>query len=347
MSDVSHGQGWWLASDGKWYPPESSPYSFPPTRPARTNGLAIASLVLSLTVFLIGPILAIIFGVRARRQIRESGGLESGDGLALAGMIIGIVELVLSLVVVSIFVALIGTGSLPKLQDQSTSLLVLLGTGPLLGRWDCHFRRVAPGESCEPIVFDIDDTMPGPQVILIEQAIQNARALGIDVTYVFPNNMWYPSTLYPAGQTTSSVQTVDIVPSEQWPSPIDDFGSHEHIEFSWDARVSSNGRNEVLTYLGATLFLHAVAGFDKPPNGLYANSSRSARASQARVPQVPLFLQAIRRPNSEKRHQRDATYVRVHFPADRSFSSVSQPLALGPLLGAIRSDQTSADLSTR
>ena len=23
MSDVSQGQGWWLASDGKWYPPES------------------------------------------------------------------------------------------------------------------------------------------------------------------------------------------------------------------------------------------------------------------------------------------------------------------------------------
>ncbi len=25
MSDVSQGPGWWLASDGKWYPPESAP----------------------------------------------------------------------------------------------------------------------------------------------------------------------------------------------------------------------------------------------------------------------------------------------------------------------------------
>ena len=25
MSDVSLGPGWWRASDGKWYPPESSP----------------------------------------------------------------------------------------------------------------------------------------------------------------------------------------------------------------------------------------------------------------------------------------------------------------------------------
>jgi Domain of unknown function (DUF4234) len=25
MSDVSQGEGWWLASDGKWYPPQQSP----------------------------------------------------------------------------------------------------------------------------------------------------------------------------------------------------------------------------------------------------------------------------------------------------------------------------------
>ncbi len=25
MSDVSQGQGWWIASDGKWYPPELHP----------------------------------------------------------------------------------------------------------------------------------------------------------------------------------------------------------------------------------------------------------------------------------------------------------------------------------
>jgi len=25
MSDTSQGQGWWLASDGKWYPPDSHP----------------------------------------------------------------------------------------------------------------------------------------------------------------------------------------------------------------------------------------------------------------------------------------------------------------------------------
>ena len=34
MSDVSQGEGWWLASDGKWYPPESNPQPVvPPPSP--------------------------------------------------------------------------------------------------------------------------------------------------------------------------------------------------------------------------------------------------------------------------------------------------------------------------
>ncbi len=35
MSDTSQGPGWWLASDGKWYPPESAPQApAPPQAPA-------------------------------------------------------------------------------------------------------------------------------------------------------------------------------------------------------------------------------------------------------------------------------------------------------------------------
>ncbi len=33
MSDVSRGPGWWMASDGKWYPPESHPTFQPPPPP--------------------------------------------------------------------------------------------------------------------------------------------------------------------------------------------------------------------------------------------------------------------------------------------------------------------------
>src|SRR5579862_9531608 len=30
MSDTSQGPGWWLASDGRWYPPQSAPLPPPP-----------------------------------------------------------------------------------------------------------------------------------------------------------------------------------------------------------------------------------------------------------------------------------------------------------------------------
>lgn len=96
MSDTSQGEGWWMASDGKWYPPESAQRPAPPSAPyqqpqaQQTNGLAIASLVLGiLWLYWIGSILALIFGYRARRQIDESNGAQGGRGLATAGIILG------------------------------------------------------------------------------------------------------------------------------------------------------------------------------------------------------------------------------------------------------------------
>jgi hypothetical protein len=56
----------------------------------RTNGFAIASLVLSLTwMWWIGSVAAIICGHVALRQIAESEGRQSGRGLAVTGLTIG------------------------------------------------------------------------------------------------------------------------------------------------------------------------------------------------------------------------------------------------------------------
>jgi len=67
--------------------------------PGETNALAIVSLifgVLGWTVLpLIGNIVAIVAGHIARSQVRLSGGAEQGDGLALAGLILGYLGLLL------------------------------------------------------------------------------------------------------------------------------------------------------------------------------------------------------------------------------------------------------------
>jgi hypothetical protein len=58
-------------------------YGYPAMYRPPTNQLAIVSLVLAF-VF---PPAALVVGIIARRQIRQTG--EDGDGLALAGVIIG------------------------------------------------------------------------------------------------------------------------------------------------------------------------------------------------------------------------------------------------------------------
>lgn len=186
VSDTSQGQGWWLASDGKWYPPELwtgppqtgptqtgptgaeipgaaqvnepaeqgqatqpllsdttqaqpgggiPPYpgagtsyggaseaypgqagqpQYPPSAygapmlKVKTNGMAVASLICScagVILFTLPCILGVIFGFVARSQIRRSQGTQKGDGLALAGIIVGFAGIAILIVIVAVRVA--------------------------------------------------------------------------------------------------------------------------------------------------------------------------------------------------------------------------------------------------
>jgi DUF1707 SHOCT-like domain/Domain of unknown function (DUF4190) len=69
------------------YHPAAEPAVVSPV--SRTNGFAVASLVCGLGQFLVGPLalFAIVFGYKARKQIRRTG--EQGAGLALAGLVLG------------------------------------------------------------------------------------------------------------------------------------------------------------------------------------------------------------------------------------------------------------------
>ena len=63
-------------------------YQYPYAPLRRTNGFAIASLVLGiLWLYWVGSILALVFGYIARSQIQERG--ESGGGMATAGIVLG------------------------------------------------------------------------------------------------------------------------------------------------------------------------------------------------------------------------------------------------------------------
>jgi hypothetical protein len=65
--------GWWLASDGRWYPPTAQP-GYGQGRGGQGYGW-------------IGSVLAVMFGHIALFQIRTEG--HGGRGMAIAGLVLG------------------------------------------------------------------------------------------------------------------------------------------------------------------------------------------------------------------------------------------------------------------
>jgi hypothetical protein len=65
------------------------------------NGLAIASVLLAVLWFAgLGAVLALVFGYRARGQIKDSAGRQTGSGLATAGIILGWIGIAIVVTVV-------------------------------------------------------------------------------------------------------------------------------------------------------------------------------------------------------------------------------------------------------
>lgn len=78
----------------------------------RTSGLAVASLACSIGGLFIclfaGQILGIVFGYKARKEIKDSKGELDGEGLATAGIIVGWAGIVIDVLLVVFWVAIWG-----------------------------------------------------------------------------------------------------------------------------------------------------------------------------------------------------------------------------------------------
>jgi hypothetical protein len=106
------------------YRPGDPPTTVPPPLPGEggsvpaqraVNSLAIVSLVAGIAGYIIphpfiAGLVAIVTGHMARRQIRQTG--ESGSGLAMAGLVLGYLHLVLSILLVGFIVLVVlGVGA--------------------------------------------------------------------------------------------------------------------------------------------------------------------------------------------------------------------------------------------
>lgn len=172
MSDTQQGPDWWMASDGKWYPPETASgatsasdtpsddqpgfaapdtstglsgganfgtppppgsaiggapaygapaYGSPPPSAPNNSG-ATTSLILGLvSLFVCGLITgipAIIIGNRSRKEIRESNGQQGGDGMALAGIITGVIGTIWSALTIIAFIGILILGASVDPDDE-------------------------------------------------------------------------------------------------------------------------------------------------------------------------------------------------------------------------------------
>ncbi len=97
--------------------PQPGPSGYPqhgyPQQPqAGTNGMAIASMVMGiLWLYWVGSALALVFGYMARKQIRESGGQQQGNGMATAGIVLGWIGVAVLIVLVALFIVAAVAGS--------------------------------------------------------------------------------------------------------------------------------------------------------------------------------------------------------------------------------------------
>jgi hypothetical protein len=103
-ADTPPQPGWWRASDGRWYPPQSHPAAAPPPPGGYgvvppSNGMATAALVLgivSICLFwafgfgVVLGVLAVIFGIVGKRKASTLPG-QPAAGRAVAGLVTGIV----------------------------------------------------------------------------------------------------------------------------------------------------------------------------------------------------------------------------------------------------------------
>jgi len=72
---------------------QAPPPGLPIARPKPNDGSAIASLIMGVAAFLVCPlllgVLAVVFGYIGKRNIEDSGGTLGGESFAVAGIILG------------------------------------------------------------------------------------------------------------------------------------------------------------------------------------------------------------------------------------------------------------------
>jgi hypothetical protein len=241
-------------------PPAYGYYSGPPYAPrpdvppgygypaptSKVNGLAIVSLVLSiLTLLGIGSIIGIILGFVSRSQIRQSHGTQRGDGLGLAGIIVGFVTLSLVLLAVAI-PTFLGVSA-----KASTGSVVHLAPVPIvLGALE-QGGTASPmtwGPRTQPVDTTVSPVAGGADVAIASP--EHAEFVGAPVDHPYPAIQETASVAVVAGPTTNGIGLGCGSPDQS-----DDLAFFIHSTGQWDI-VAWTTRANVVVDAGSSAAIH-------------------------------------------------------------------------------------------
>lgn len=188
MSQFSQGPGWWLASDGKWYPPQpGAPQAAPAPQWGQTgaapdpaprpgaNGLAIAALVCGiLWGFGFLSIVALVLGIVAIGQTRSRG--QQGRGMAIAGVVLGGIGIVGAIASVAVLVAVgnnlsdIGKPAIVAIQAQDDvcwTVTIRNSARTTVRNTGCGIAAFSMGEGLGREAVVVKRSGPGPVTAIV------------------------------------------------------------------------------------------------------------------------------------------------------------------------------------
>ena len=128
MSNAPMGPGGWPPDDGRPIPPGQQfappPQVFVAAAP-RNSGTATMALVFAILGWVcfpcLGPCLALVLGISAKREIAKSGGMIQGTGMATAAIVIALLQLGAAIIILIIVV--IGVATTPSSHVSKVGML--------------------------------------------------------------------------------------------------------------------------------------------------------------------------------------------------------------------------------
>lgn len=222
-------------------PTGATPYRGQAARESRISGLAIASLVLSiLGCFGITAIAGIVCGHLARGRIRRDPSL-TGAGLALAGLIIGYVALMLS-IVWFIFVGINVAKGFKQMQQQvATGGFTTISNGIVVTQPHTVVTRSEPKTDLPVPAGAVAGTIKGQSFNYTKSELgKNMGTLVISDGKDFFADRQIRIFLFPkAGESMES---------RTWKINANGFGMNPHIHVSWkEGEAGSLPKTEIVT----------------------------------------------------------------------------------------------------